>query len=286
MILVKPKVEVFAMPQTLDLRHIEYCGKVAYKSEERITDGSALIFVKDLLNKGHFSVLRHLGLRTDRDFSMAPDSDYIWRDKGWWYGNLQAWMEVAVWNYEVSHELALAFEKLFGEAKSNQCNFNETSFQVDPYWQTVRFTCDRGVSHELVRHTTMAVTQESTRYCNYKGGVTFVIPPYAIIEEGEYNYPLWSETNYTPQESLFIVDCLNSESQYKLALELGLKPQLARGYLNHMVKTEVVMSGSLSHPRHWKHFIDVRYHEETGKVHPQMMELTKELYGNKMFNLQ
>ena len=53
---------------------------------------------------------------------------------------------------------------------------------------TVKFICDRGVTHELVRHRLCAYSQESTRYCNYKGGVTFVIPPWVQANEGEYNY--------------------------------------------------------------------------------------------------
>ena len=34
---------------------------------------------------------------------------------------------------------------------------------------TVRFVCDRGVTHEIVRHRIASYSQESTRYCNYSG---------------------------------------------------------------------------------------------------------------------
>lgn len=65
---------------------------------------------------------------------------------------------------------------------------NEHESVLEHSAMTIRFICDRGVSHELVRHRLASFSQESTRYCNYSGGVTFIIPPWVDIEEG--NYPL------------------------------------------------------------------------------------------------
>lgn len=262
MILVRPKATKLFMPQSFEqcLKHIEYCGRVAYKSEDRITDDSSVRFVRSLISRGHLSVLRHVSLRLPLDYSMTTPNPYFYRWDGFWVGNLQAWLEVGFWNEDVSHELHLAFPQIFDKPSTPYYRF-ETSFSIDDDYQTYKLITDRGVSHELVRHTTLAVTQESSRYCKYGDGVTFVVPERLELAEG-----FWDSWR------LFLENCLLSESHYLSALEKGLSPQDARGMLNHHVKTELMMSGS---GRSWSHFKNVRFHETTGKVHPQMLELTK-----------
>lgn len=255
MILVRPKATKLFMPQSFEqcLKHIEYCGRGAYKSEDRITDDSSVRFVRSLISRGHLSVLRHISLRLPSDYFMFSPSNYMYKVGGFWVGNLQAWFDLGNWSDDVSHELYLAFPQIF-DKPSTPYSRSETSFSIDEDYQTYKLITDRGVSHELVRHTTLAVTQESSRYCKYGDGVTFVVPE-RLTGSG-----------------LFLESCLLSESQYLSALEMGLTPQDARGMLNHHVKTELMMSGS---SRSWSHFKSVRFEELTGKVHPQMLELTK-----------
>lgn len=270
MILVKPKATKLFMPQSFEqcLKHIEYCGRVAYKSEDRITNDSSVKFVRSLISRGHLSVLRHISLRLPSDYFMTSPSNYMYKVGGFWVGNLQAWFELGHWSEDVSHELYLAFPQIF-DKPSTPYSRSETSFSIDEDYQTYKLITDRGVSHELVRHTTLAVTQESSRYCKYVDGVTFVIPGRLKIAEGFWRM----DTHISPTESgLFLESCLLSESHYLSALEMGLTPQDARGMLNHHVKTELIMSGS---SRNWSHFKSVRFEELTGKVHPQMLELTK-----------
>lgn len=139
---------------------------------------------------------------------------------------------------------------------------------------TVKFIIDRGVSHELVRHRLCSFSQESTRYCNYKGGVTFVIPPWVDIEPGEYN-----EYNI-PQNRL---DCfwynsmLGSEEYYQRLVEKistqkypggeSWSPQQARSVLPNSLKTEIVTTANI---REWRHIFKLRCSKA---AHPQMREV-------------
>lgn len=124
---------------------------------------------------------------------------------------------------------------------------------------TVRFICDRGVSHEIVRHRIASFSQESTRYCNYSGNrfgnqITFIKP--CFLEEGTGGYKLW-------KQAMFV-----AEKEYFELLNWGCTPQEARSVLPNSTKTEVVMTANL---REWRHFLKLR----TAKAaHPQMRELT------------
>lgn len=124
---------------------------------------------------------------------------------------------------------------------------------------TVRFICDRGVSHEIVRHRIASFSQESTRYCNYSGNrfgnqITFIKP--CFLDEGTGGYKLW-------KQAMFV-----AEKEYFELLNWGCTPQEARSVLPNSTKTEVVMTANL---REWRHFLKLR----TAKAaHPQMRELT------------
>ena len=138
---------------------------------------------------------------------------------------------------------------------------------------SVKFTTDRGVSHETVRHRIASYAQESTRYCNY-GSDKFnneitVISPLSAMELkapdgadiGEW-YDLWVEA------------VCDSENKYLRLIELGCPPEIARGVLPTSLKTEIVVTMNL---REWRHFFELRVLGTTGKPHPQIYELTKPL---------
>ena len=132
---------------------------------------------------------------------------------------------------------------------------------------TVKFICDRGVTHELVRHRLCAFSQESTRYCNYSGGVTFIIPPWVDIEEGEYtkdsNRPLFETRN----EVYWFGAMLFAEETYKDLLKFNWAPQQARSVLPNSLKTEIVTTANL---REWKHIFSLR---TSMAAHPQIREI-------------
>lgn len=127
---------------------------------------------------------------------------------------------------------------------------------------TIRFICDRGVSHELVRHRLASFAQESTRYCNYShdkfgNELTFIKP--CFLHEGLVAFDDWE------------IAMERAESAYFLMLEHGCTPQEARSVLPNSIKTEVVMTANY---REWRHFFKLRAARETGPAHPQMEEIT------------
>lgn len=123
---------------------------------------------------------------------------------------------------------------------------------------SIKFVCDRGVSHEIVRHRLASYCQESTRYCNYIkddfGGEITVIKPCYLVE-GTKSYFDWKES------------CEKSESAYFDMLEFGCKPQEARAVLPNSLKTEIMMTANL---REWRHFFRLRCSKA---AHPQMREV-------------
>jgi thymidylate synthase (FAD) len=122
---------------------------------------------------------------------------------------------------------------------------------------TVRIICDRGVSHELVRHRIGSFSQESTRYCDYNKGVMEFIDIKPYIRSPE-SVKIWE-------------DLLQEiENKYKLLRSLGETPQIARSILPNSLKTEIVITFNI---RQWRHFFKLR----TSKAaHPQMREVAIE----------
>lgn len=123
---------------------------------------------------------------------------------------------------------------------------------------TVKFICDRGVSHEIVRHRVASYCQESTRYCNYSkegfGSEITVIKP-CFLHPYTDGFNLWEE------------GCLFAEQTYFNLLECGCSPQEARSVLPNSLKTEVVMTANI---REWRHFLKLRC---SPAAHPQMREV-------------
>ena len=123
---------------------------------------------------------------------------------------------------------------------------------------SVKFTCDRGVSHELVRHRLASYCQESTRYCNYSGDkfgneITVIEPFY--LTEGTDPYYEW------------YMSCKRAESAYFKMLDWGCSPQEARAVLPTSLKTEIVMTCNI---REWRNVLRLRTQPD---VHPQMREI-------------
>jgi thymidylate synthase (FAD) len=127
---------------------------------------------------------------------------------------------------------------------------------------TVRITCDRGISHEIVRHRLASYTQESTRYCNYSKGkfgneITVIKPCFWDLnnEDDVRKFEIWKKT----------MDDI--EIGYLNLIELGASPQEARSILPNSLKTEIVVTMNL---REWRHFFEMRTSEA---AHPQMREI-------------
>ena len=181
--IIEPKVELVNAPDYATLLStVEQAGRTCYKSEDKITDGSAEKFVRGIIKRGHEAVIEH--------------------------GSL-----------------------------------------------TVRFICDRGVSHEIVRHRLAAYCQESTRYCSYDKNefdseITVIRP--CTFADTDSTYRIWKRS------------CENSEVAYFDLLGEGCTPQEARSVLPNSLKTEVVMTADM---REWRHFCKLRC---ATPAHPDM----------------
>jgi len=137
---------------------------------------------------------------------------------------------------------------------------------IEHYSITVRVICDRGVTHEIVRHRIASYTQESTRYCNYSmgkfGGEIAVIKPCfwnSDSAEDKEKFEMWEEA------------MKSAEKAYLKLMELGALPQEARSVLPNSLKTEIVMTMNL---REWRHFFKLR---TSSAAHPQMREIAQPL---------
>lgn len=165
------------------LETVELAGRTCYKSEDRITEGSAEKFTNMIINRGHEAVIEHAGA-------------------------------------------------------------------------TVRFTTNRGVTHELVRHRIASFAQESTRYVRYNDGLKFIKPVW------------WDDSGYSEDLKENWKRAMEvAEKAYLDALEKGDKPEQAREILPHSIKTEIVVTANL---REWRHIFDLRC---SPKSHPQMVAL-------------
>ena len=138
---------------------------------------------------------------------------------------------------------------------------------------SMRVVCDRGVTHEIVRHRLFSYAQESTRYCNYSGGVTFVVPCWFETEIKNYDKVAWDEDTacdhaYKSPEGLWLAQMMWSEKTYIKLLKDGWSPQQARSVLPNSLKTEIVITGNL---REWRHFFNMRC---ASTAHPQMREVS------------
>ena len=125
---------------------------------------------------------------------------------------------------------------------------------------SVRIICDRGVSHELVRHRIASYSQESTRYCNYSKG--------KFGSELTFIRPYWDDRSISAEmirlRACWQEACLNAEWSYKKLIDAGCTPEAARAVLPNCLKTEIVMTANL---REWRHFFKLRC---APAAHPDM----------------
>lgn len=135
---------------------------------------------------------------------------------------------------------------------------------------TVRMICDRGVTHEIVRHRIASYSQESTRYCNYAGD-KFDNQITVIDLASGFEYDLSNEKDKAKYD-VWAKAMEDAETAYFRMLELGATPQEARSVLPNSLKTEIVVTMNL---RSWRNFFQLRVDSH---AHPQMREVAKLVY--------
>lgn len=258
---------------------IELAGRTCYHSLDKITEDSSKEFVDRMIKLGHGAMLEHgtvyLTITATspevRKYEINPYS----RVKKISVDGINGRAYITT-NYRV-----LVENKWLDDLK----------YQCDPTPShekriTVKFICDRGVSHEFVRHRVFSFAQESQRYCNYNkdkfnNELTFIKPTWLDIPTGDYTYwdGDWCDIDdmkiQLPSDN-GVADnflwCLNNAGmQYRLLINKGLKPQEARGVLPNATKTELVMTGFESD---WEGFFRLRC---SGAAHPDAKKLADEL---------
>lgn len=273
--LIKPKFEILEQQPSIDgiYKMIELAGRTCYRSESKVTEDSAKGFVDRMIKSGHGAMLEHGTVYLDlpnsaRDFCAVED--YAMNK----YSRLVVIEENGMFHNYVTTNLRVLVENSWLDDLQYICE--PTEYHEKRI--TVRFICDRGVSHEFVRHRVFSFAQESTRYCNYSkdkfgNELTFIIPCWLGWDEQNIHYGDFERSGSGSIDSgLFINSLLDAEDYYLCLLKEGWKPQQARAVLPNSLKTELVMTGFTSD---WKHFFELR---DAGSAHPQAQELAKPLH--------
>ena len=286
-------------------KHIERCARTCYKSEDKITDKSYIKMIHNLIANKHFAMLEFGTM-----YFEVPNSnincDILRLSCGskfikWKINNITDTIFITTnYRYYIEHNILYYFNKYL----CRPTEFHEKRL-------TYKFTTNRAIANELVRHRVFSFAQESTRFCNYfknkYNGLTFIIPSYLHkIPEGYYKYTeYWyygdiemtiyysptlvenlTDDKYELKSDYFVMretlkSFENAEELYKELLTQSnfectrkLQPQEARDILPLALKTEICMCGFESD---WKRLYDVRVKGVTGTPHPMIKELISKI---------
>lgn len=277
--LIESKAELIQQPSGLEgvYKQIELCGRTCYKSEDMITENSAKGFVDRMIKSNHTAMLEHgtvylfisvnpydsdLVYHVTKEYVKNPYSKVICcglDDAKPPYHNIYGDSAKGDMQYVITTNLRVLVENKWLDDLKYICE--PTEHHERRY--TMKLITDRGVSHELVRHRVFSFAQESTRYCNYSkdkfnNELTFIFPHWLVNRD----------------HNKFTKALKDAEKIYFALLDQGWTPQEARQVLPNALKTEICMTGFESD---WKHFLDLRYFEVTGKAHPDMKLLATKI---------
>src|SRR5574344_911558 len=268
--LVNSSYEILDQPQGLDgiYKQIEIAGRTCYKSEDKITPDSAKSFVDRMIKSGHGAMLEHGTVYLQLPMTEDQDKvqDYLLNK----YTAVNATPD------------SLAVTTNFRVLVENKW-LDDLKYLCEPTdWHRkrvcVRFVCDRGVSHELVRHRVFSFAQESTRYCNYskeKFGkeVTFIVPAWFDDERQVYmSLEPQDLCGHNIEEVIWKRGLIDAERLYFTLMGQGWSPQQARSVLPNALKTEIVVTGFTAD---WQHFFELR---DSERAHPDMYALAHPLH--------
>lgn len=249
-------------------RQIEMAGRTCYKSEDKITETSAKEFVDKMVKSGHGAMLEH-GTVYLRIPDVSSDGQWVYPAKGKYLGNkysvTKSRLEGIAQNpysvFYVTTNYRVLVENNWLDDLQYICE--PTEYHVKRV--TVKFICDRGVSHEYVRHRVFSFAQESTRYCNYSKD--------KFGKECTFIEPCWfKEDTYYATRKMYESTLTYAEKMYFSLLDMNWKPQQARAVLPNSLKTELIMTGTLTQ---WEGFFKLR---DAGSAHPQAYELAHPLH--------
>lgn len=264
--IIKPDFEIWNQEEGLEgvYKQIERAGRVCYKSEDKITEDSAKEFVERIIKSGHGAMLEHGTVYLESSDGFA----------GGFYLLRRKYEKNPYSRVKIVHSFMTGIDHIYVTTNFRVLVENDwlddlkyicKPTQFHEKRVTVHFVCDRGVSHEFVRHRVFSFAQESTRYCNYSkdkfgNEITFIHPCW--IEDNQDTYDRWC----------FYESLSKAEEVYFRLLKHGWTPQQARTVLPNALKTELVMTGFISD---WEHFFKLR---DAGSAHPQARELAHPLH--------
>jgi thymidylate synthase (FAD) len=287
--LIKPSFEILKQLPGLEglYKQIELAGRTCYKSEDKITENSAKEFVDRMIKSGHGAMLEHGTVYLSLDMT-SREQYFKYCYNKFSKANSTGSAEYSTWRGFVTTNLRVLVENDWME----DLQYISEPTEYHEKRHTVKFICDRGVSHEFVRHRVFSFAQESTRYCNYSkdkfgNEITCILPPwlseddipkgfgYTSDDWGSLICEFYYETTEKGKSEGFTIEPVRnfvfalqtSEQLYFSLLKEGWKAQEARSVLPNALKTELVMTGFESD---WKHFFELRC---PGSAHPQAREL-------------
>lgn len=261
---IDPSYKILEQESGIDglYKQIELAGRTCYKSEDKITEDSAKGFVDRMIESKHYAMLEHgtVYLRMPTSIPDGYDTTHgfeDYHDNKYSVCNIQYTEDGKVYACITTNLRVLVENGWMDDLYKYACNPTESHEKRI----TVRFTCNRQVSHEFVRHRVFSFAQESTRYCNYTKG--------KYGNELTFIEPTWSKKDKANHEQM--TSALHYiETYYKYLIQGGWKPEQAATLLPNALKTELIMTGTVED---WKHFFDLRALGVTGKPHPQAQEL-------------
>lgn len=273
--LIRPSAEIWTQEAGISgiYKQIERCARVCYKSEDKIGEGTAEKMVEMLTKRGHTAMLEHGTVYLSFSPEEGGSNIFLWECANSPYSKI-------VYDKDTNRNyLTTNYRVLVENSWLDSLKYLCAPTKYHEKRVTVHFICDRGISHELVRHRVFSFAQESTRYCNYskdKFGkeLTFIEPCWLEdynYDDNTYNQLFidslrWAEAHY--------LDLLKKwedkipDKRYKTGFRNNpWTPQQARAVLPNSLKTEVCMTGFMSD---WEHFFELRTAQN---AHPQMREL-------------
>ena len=298
--LIESKVEVIEQQPGLDgvYKQVELAGRTCYRSSDKITEDSAKGFVDRMIGSKHGAMLEHgtvylkgRAVYDDNGILEVPKNlfpDFFERNK---YSIVRKIESEDMCNWYITTNLRVIVENNLTKCLEYICEPTE----MHEKRITARFTCDRGVSHEIVRHRVMSFAMESTRYCNYEkdkfgNELTYVSPSWLDInkllplvdlanKDNKEVYRMGHDESLSDEDRAmcsFIYDLSNCEHGYMFQVKCGWQAQQARQLLPNALKTEIVVTGFESD---WEHFFSLRSPKAGAQgAHPDIAKLADELY--------
>jgi thymidylate synthase (FAD) len=289
--LIESKAEYIPQEEGLGgiYKAIELAGRTAYHSQDKITSDSAKDFVDRMIKSKHGAALEHGTVYLIGRFSSKKElfeDEWAFKyienpytktvriplDKNNRYNGPQ--LLYVTTNYRVLVENGWLDDLKEPEDTNTVISYNPTEFHEKRY--TIRFTCSRAIAQELTRHRVFSYLMESQRYINYSkerhgGGITFIIPSWCNFEPTQIEEYEQGNLKHTKVgEYALLSGLLEAEEDYNTMLSDDCAPQQARDVLPNATKTELIMTGFSSD---WRHVLDLRLFEKTGKVAPDMLDL-------------